>query len=95
MTIQEYLVTNRTRRSSPCTVSDLALMLGVSRQAVYNWMGGKCRPRFDNIVEIVRLSNGMVTHLSSATAADSKTHHMFCLAWRNIVGAVLPEVTHV
>jgi len=95
MTISEYLESNKNKGRGPRSVSELATSIGVSRQAVYNWMSGRCRPCFDNIVEIVRLSEGVVTHISPVTLVDSKTHSMFCRAWRTLVVAQPQEVPHV
>jgi DNA-binding XRE family transcriptional regulator len=41
--------------------SRLALELGVTRQAVYNWVAGRSRPLPDHAIEIISLSRGHIS----------------------------------
>jgi predicted transcriptional regulator len=46
---------------SEYSVSQLAELLGVSRQTIYNWTAGTCYPTVGHLMELHNLSRGAIT----------------------------------
>ena len=47
--------------SADLGASELALRLGVTRQAVYTWLWGKAYPSLPHLVKLEEMSSGAVT----------------------------------
>lgn len=54
------------RDKSGLSAPELALLLGVSSQSIYNWEGGSVRPSDDTIVAIARLKESGKRNLRAA-----------------------------
>ena len=46
---------------SEYSVSQVAELLGVSRQTIYNWTTGSCNPTVGHLMELHNLSRGRIT----------------------------------
>tara|TARA_R100000152_G_C6594243_1_gene53611 strand:- start:95 stop:364 length:270 start_codon:yes stop_codon:yes gene_type:complete len=71
MGIDDYIRNQSVNKQSPQTVSELANMLSVTRQTVYNWMNGVYKPHWKHVVGLVQLSSGKITKTSSAAKDQS------------------------
>ena len=52
--------------------SELALRLGVTRQAIYAWLWGKAYPSLPHLLKLEEISGGIVTAASFASPVAGK-----------------------
>lgn len=62
-------------KGSGLSAQDLAEALGVSRAAIYKWIGGECMPSAATLIKLEAISQGKITARSFARQSVQGGEH--------------------